>query len=155
VQTDFLSWYWWISVVGVGLFINLISAYVKPPIDQLLGRYSEQWKQKLLARRKSYGTEINLLLNDPSMIVLVVFRQMQAENRSICFFFVTSFVMFVFLLSKKTMNETDYLIGCGFMILFAGLASYFSWRSLTLGQLLREIYVIGRFTPSATATCAS
>ena len=36
--TDLSSWYWWFSVVIIGILINIASAYIKPSIDRLYER---------------------------------------------------------------------------------------------------------------------
>ena len=38
--SDFLSPGWWVSVVLVGLVINLLSAYAKPQVDTFLSSIS-------------------------------------------------------------------------------------------------------------------
>lgn len=52
---------WWISVVLVGLLINLASAYLKPAIDRLMSILSQRWLTKAHERRNAYENEISEL----------------------------------------------------------------------------------------------
>jgi hypothetical protein len=52
---------WWISVVVVGLAVNLASAYLKPRLDALLLRSSSRWRSRSaerLARRRQAVDEL-------------------------------------------------------------------------------------------------
>jgi hypothetical protein len=61
---DLTSWTWWTSVVGVGIALNLISAYLKSPIDHLLSRTSTRWSTRTAAKRQAGEQRIALLASD-------------------------------------------------------------------------------------------
>ncbi len=44
---------WWISVVLVGVLINLVSAYLKSLLDRVLSGLSEQWKMRSQLAREA------------------------------------------------------------------------------------------------------
>jgi hypothetical protein len=44
---------WWISVVLVGILINLVSAYLKSPLDRALSAVSEQWRARSALAREA------------------------------------------------------------------------------------------------------
>jgi ABC-type transport system involved in cytochrome bd biosynthesis fused ATPase/permease subunit len=46
------SWKWWVSVVFVGILINLASAYIKPTLDTRLGRLSHRRRARSEKARK-------------------------------------------------------------------------------------------------------
>lgn len=54
--------YWWLSAVVVGILINLVSAYIKGPIDQLLSHISVAWRTRSEKRRADYTLELNKLV---------------------------------------------------------------------------------------------
>jgi hypothetical protein len=56
---------WWISVVVVGLIINLASAYLKPWIDRTTVRFSEKRRQKRDQQNKEFELLVESLINEP------------------------------------------------------------------------------------------
>lgn len=52
---------WWISVVVAGIAINLLSAYLKNPIDGSLARISIWWRLRSSARQKAWKEWIEIL----------------------------------------------------------------------------------------------
>src|SRR5262245_42781257 len=93
MQNEIFSSYWWLSVVIVGILIILASAYIKPPLDDLMGKYSERWKLRVEKKRKTVASEINILLNDANMMTLAIWRQSQEER--IGFFCLLSAMIFL------------------------------------------------------------
>lgn len=46
------TWQWWLSVVIVGIAIDLVSAYTKPGIDRVLGSISTAYRRRVERERK-------------------------------------------------------------------------------------------------------
>lgn len=59
---------WWISVVVVGLLINLASDYLKPAIDKFVERFSAARKQANEKQKLSFKEDVQELLNEPSKV---------------------------------------------------------------------------------------
>lgn len=68
VWNSFFSPAWWVSVVIVGLLINLLSAYLKPPIDSLGSRLSSSWKARSERSRLRLMAAVSRAVNDPSYL---------------------------------------------------------------------------------------
>ena len=50
---DIFTWSWFISVVVVGVLINIASAYIKPPLDKVMGRYSNKWRARSIEKKRN------------------------------------------------------------------------------------------------------
>lgn len=55
---------WWISVVVVGILLNLISSYFRDYIDKFLSRVSGWWANRTDEKRKRTGHLVQFLVND-------------------------------------------------------------------------------------------
>jgi hypothetical protein len=58
LSSDLLSWYWWLSVVGFGIAINLLSSYLKPTIDKWYGTVSASRQAKLEQSDREFRAEV-------------------------------------------------------------------------------------------------
>jgi hypothetical protein len=63
--------YWWISVFVVGLGINLLSAYLKPRIDNWLVDSSSWWRSKSRKRIESRERLVKKLSENPNEELLL------------------------------------------------------------------------------------
>ena len=70
--SDVASWYWWVSVVVVGILINLASAYLKTPIDRFLGRWSAKRRLAAAARETEMRRQADLIAASPELLALEV-----------------------------------------------------------------------------------
>ena len=57
--------YWWISVAAVGIVINLVSAYLKPPLDKLLSGTVGYWKERTAKEKAEFHAEVGRLIGKP------------------------------------------------------------------------------------------
>ena len=62
---DLSSLRWWVSVVIVGLLINLASDYAKPWIDNVLSRFSESRRLALKERQKHFEEAVEEVIANP------------------------------------------------------------------------------------------
>jgi hypothetical protein len=60
------SVYWWMSVVAVGIIINLASAYLKYPMDRYLSTVSVRWRNKSEVRKAEWLRKVRELRADPT-----------------------------------------------------------------------------------------
>ena len=74
---DVLTPYWWISVVAVGLLINLASAYLKGPLDRWLDERVTSRKAESDRKRQEEEAWIDRLASEPQLLAL----EMHAELR--------------------------------------------------------------------------
>ncbi len=65
--SSFLSYEWWISVVVVGLIINLVSAYAKAKIDVQVAKLSRWWATQNEKERLERTRRIELIKSSPQL----------------------------------------------------------------------------------------
>ena len=117
---DVGSPYWWLSVVCVGLLINLASSYMKEPLDRWIGRRFESARIRSEHRRNERDLWIDLLSKDSRLLAL----EMQAELRhgvsiaiaSVCF-------VLIQVLSIANKSGVSTVPGYEIIILFSTFAS--------------------------------
>lgn len=67
-MTDFIanlsSLYWWISVVVVGILVNVCSTYLQKVLDSRMSRTSDWWRQRSLQRQAIYDWKVAKLRQD-------------------------------------------------------------------------------------------
>lgn len=79
---DMSSIYWWISVVIVGLVINLVSSYLKPPLDALGGKTFHAWKAKSDRAKRLHDHNVSLLSSNPHAQVIAMLRTQSLRAKS-------------------------------------------------------------------------
>ncbi len=86
LMTDFhntlFSAGWWISVVFVGLLINLVSAYIKSPIDKLGSKLSSAWRNRTERSVRRLIAAVNGAVADPSNLAHLQFRALSNRSKS-------------------------------------------------------------------------
>jgi len=80
---DILSGYWWISVVVVGVLINLASAYLKPFLEDRLARVSGYWRNKREAEIQLFNRQVSLLKANADLRSVYVLRENRYQLQSI------------------------------------------------------------------------
>ena len=110
---DLQSLYWWLSVVVVGLIVNLFSQYGVPYISKLLSYYSESIRKKNKIAQEKREEQIQALVNDPdelhNIMLQVLFRN-GVITRQILIAFTMSIL---FALTPKPVN---YFFGLVFIV---------------------------------------
>lgn len=120
--SDFSSWYWWVSVVVVGLLVNLASAYIKPVIDNRLATRSQALQERKSRRVAAFKEDVNLLASDSTLLVIAGQR-----------FLGTQIAVMVLILTVALLIS--------FVFVFAGNSSQVSpWRAIA-----QWIDIIGLF----------
>ena len=89
-MSDFInnlsSIYWWISVVIVGILINLLSAYLKVKLDSSLSRVSSWWRNKSEARKAQRLKDLARLRNDSQEQMKLMLSILRYRITSIMYF---------------------------------------------------------------------
>jgi predicted histidine transporter YuiF (NhaC family) len=68
--SDLASLYWWVSVVLVGLLINLASAYLKPRLDSWLSQRSERASAKRASLNAAFEASVEKLVANPTSLLI-------------------------------------------------------------------------------------
>ena len=74
---------WWVSVVIVGILINLASAYLKSRLDSSLSRTSTRWRLRSEAQRLQRSKAIAALRENWNEQVLMGISQLRNEIRTV------------------------------------------------------------------------
>ncbi|HEX9928943.1 MAG TPA: hypothetical protein VGB02_10455 [Pyrinomonadaceae bacterium] len=56
--------YWWVSVVVVGILLNVFSAYIRDALDWIFSRLSKWWSVRTETKRAERQKQLKLLFND-------------------------------------------------------------------------------------------
>lgn len=59
ILTELSKPVWWASVVVAGIAINLLSAYLKDPLDKALASMSSWWRRRSEARQKAWSARVD------------------------------------------------------------------------------------------------
>lgn len=74
---------WWLSVVVVGLLINLLSAYLKVPLDAIGSRFFAFWRRRLEEVERRWKLDVELLLSNPEEMASARYHALRLRAKSI------------------------------------------------------------------------
>lgn len=80
---DMLSAYWWISVVVVGIIINLISTYIRPFLENRLSRVSCYWKNRRDTRIELFNLQVSLIKANADLRSVYALREIRYRVRCV------------------------------------------------------------------------
>jgi hypothetical protein len=75
--------YWWISIVVVGLILNIISAYFRDAIDTVLSRMSTWWSKRSDKRKNKREDQITSLIGDKDAQHIVTISEFRNRIRAL------------------------------------------------------------------------
>lgn len=155
---DITSLYWWISVVLVGILINLFSSYSKPYTDKILSKYSSTRREKVKHKEEIRLKKIEKLKSSETEKMFLYMQISRNYLRCIVFllfgiiFYSLPNVTFEFIYSFNEATNTNLLSYIDKVmriinnILFYGLGSflvllaYYTWsKAIKLSDLLYEV----------------
>lgn len=94
--SELSSLYWWVSVVLVGLLINLASAYLKPRLDSWLSERSRRASARRAKRSAAFEAAVEKLAADPTALLIAGQKLHDLQYQILS---ATSFVVFLLLLN--------------------------------------------------------
>jgi hypothetical protein len=134
---------WWLGVVFVGIFINLLSIFIKNKYDGYFSRISSWWRNKSEKRKREFEDDVNILKNSPQELVMASFLELRLINKSI-FLMLSSIFLFILgmtcmcLIASKTLLPGINIIILVFVYLVATitmiLACLCHQRSLIIAE---------------------
>ncbi len=74
---------WWISVVVVGLLINIISDYLKPTLDSFFARFSSKVRQTSERQKLVFESDVQNLINNPEQLTSLKLETLRLNIRAI------------------------------------------------------------------------
>jgi hypothetical protein len=84
---------WWISVVVVGIAINLISAYLKPTLDSRLSGISSWWRLRSERQRAERLALVEKLRNSQHEQLLASMDDLRDRSRAVYMLLIGIFAM--------------------------------------------------------------
>lgn len=97
------SVYWWLSVVFVGIAINLFSALFKDKLDSFFTKTSTWWKNKSEKRKSEFESAVKRLTGNPHIQMMVSFEGIRSKMMSIHMLLMT-IVFFIFGISIELLS---------------------------------------------------
>jgi len=85
LQRNIASGVWWLSVVLVGIVLNVASAYLKSPLDWLFSRLSVAWSERSIKARNARAAKVLELSGSEHGQHLVLADEMRFRLRSISY----------------------------------------------------------------------
>lgn len=138
MPTEIFTWYWFFSVIVVGLLINLASAYLKTPMDRVLSKASSRWRARVERKLEEHAEIVHDNLKDPTLLLITGLKLVRSEARA--YFFVLMTVLAVFesrtLGAKSSFGELGALF---FSVLCAFLASSDFYAARRLKSILEGV----------------
>ena len=89
MPNEIFTWYWFFSVIIAGLLVNLVSVYLKTPIDGVLSKLSSRWKRRVERKMEQHALIVERYVNDQMLLTILVEERSRMEARA-CFFLVLS-----------------------------------------------------------------
>jgi hypothetical protein len=80
---SFGSLSWWVTVVIVGLAVNLASAYLKPRSDSYLSSISSWWRNNNIQREAEWQKKVDALINDTHKQILLAIDTLYLRIRAV------------------------------------------------------------------------
>lgn len=128
---------WWISVVIVGLLVNLLGAYGKPLIDKSLARYSSSRRQKQEAKRAGREKLVNELIAD--RIKLIDKKLDTLDSSLVGVFFAVTFIAGLLTIREVLVTRWFLIILYPLMLLMVIGVILSLGRNLRMRLLLKEV----------------
>jgi hypothetical protein len=126
---DVTSFYWWISVVLLGILLNLLSTYIKPIFDRM---FSKIIKNKELAKQNGFKIDnliISAMLSDEKLLSIYQYRSTIYLLRSVLYLVFSSIFLF---LGNSEFSQSRLmsiiLVGMSLIMIVVFLSDFFSYR---------------------------
>jgi hypothetical protein len=113
---------WFISVVVVGIAINIISAYLKNPLDRFLAARSKKQRKRIEKEHAEIEENAKKIASDSTLIIIEGQRNISLSLESFSHFamlivlFLSGLYIQEFFIGPKTFIETKIIIGLSFFV---------------------------------------
>lgn len=117
---------WWVSVVVVGILINLLSSYLKTTLDSRISLISSWWRKRSDEQKAEREEFIEKLRRSEHKQVLASIDDIRARLRAIYLLLLGVFVMLCPAFLNIPYNFSIFILGFGAASLFL---SYLAFQS--------------------------
>lgn len=122
---EMLTWYWFLSVVVVGLFLNVASAYLKPALDAFFGFLSARSLNQQIKRAEAEMAQLDRYAKSDKAILIVGFK-------SIFVLLALVSLLFIFLTTIPPAHELFRILTIFVWLVVAAI-------SITLADLFQKV----------------
>lgn len=111
---------WWVSVVVAGIFINLISSYLKSNMDVGLSKLFSIWNERSIKQKNAWNTLVyEIRLSDATLHALLA-KETRTRLQSIHLLLISIFISnFPFVISLESGGDAHRLLNVFFYALSA------------------------------------
>ena len=123
--SDLSSWYWWVSIVLVGLLINLASAYLKPHLDRYYEGRSVKRRIESAAGRQAFEQRVHVLAANSTLLILEAQSEARYRTQALILFVLASFSITLGILGGRS-QLASHVVAVGLSTVFSvlGLFAY-------------------------------
>lgn len=82
IRSSFSSPAWWFSAVFLAILVNVLSAYLKSPIDKLLSKISATWRNRNEAARAKYLEKLNQVAASSELQMIHLMEALSLRSKS-------------------------------------------------------------------------
>jgi hypothetical protein len=124
---DIATTYWWVSVVIVGIIVNIISSYLKPFLENKLSLVSGYWKQRKEKRKEEFESQVALLAADDRLLSIYALREFRYRIRSVSYLVMSSLLFIIATWAQAFLPISIFLIisFIGTLIMIISLDDHF------------------------------
>ena len=102
---------WWVGVFFAGIIINLISTYLKFPLDYFFKFASSWWRNQSDLRMKNWQNHIQLLMSNKDALDNEIALELRLNIRAIqLMLFALFFMILSMTLANLTPSQSTYLL---------------------------------------------
>lgn len=124
---------WWLGVVFVGLLLNVLSAYLKSPIDRLLNSASKAWRNRSEASKKRSNAYIEQLRGSQELRQECWEQEIRARLQSLALTLMAVLLLILYLNQRLRHPELSITQFESPRVLFFNLTYFLSMLIFMLG----------------------
>lgn len=115
---------WWVTVVVAGIFINLLSSYLKNVLDARISGFSNWWQNRSSNKKNEREKYVSKLASDDKFFALNAIRQSVSFQTAIVWITVSVGVFILAILIHKEgvdeflmfMSSISFFVGFNFLL---------------------------------------
>lgn len=119
------SFAWWLSVVGVGILLNLTSAYMKSPLDRLLSLLSDRWQTRTEIAKQAQVALIADLRSSTEVRTAHWHTEVRARLHALTMYVLGTFLLLFYTMIRVRVPslqaiQSDAVVYCTMQVLYYG-----------------------------------
>lgn len=138
--TELAKPYWWISVVVVGIVINIVSSYFKNYVDNCFSRAFSWWRNRSVEKKAEWLRTVDWIKQSEKHLLIQSFQESRERLRAIHFLLLGCLIaVFTSFLSQVSHDERYLIIlGLGMSTLCLFCSTYAFFRATDAREKLNR-----------------